>query len=109
MAAGSLGGALAELPELRRPLPLPYALGLVVLFGEAGDGRFGRAGARWIARFALERPTVDVRAIHTAVVALQLVQHDAVAARRSLAALCCEHDLRAGATLLLPGDRRRPE
>lgn len=60
---GDLAGALSELDALPRPVTPLYALGLVVLLGEARDPRHGRWAARWAGRLALEQATVDLAAL----------------------------------------------
>lgn len=101
MRAGNLAGALAELPELAHPLGLEDALGLVVLLGEHGDRRFGRAGARWVGRFALERPTVQLPALHQVLWALHRLERDPAAARGALAGVASAHGLARARTLLV--------
>ena len=67
--------------ELAR-LSLPDALALCLLIAEADPARFGRAAARWHARFVLEAKGLDV-----------------VASRRLLNALASPTDPRARATI----------
>jgi hypothetical protein len=97
--ARDLSGALVEAAELR-PLNLGYALALVVLFGEAGDPRFPRASARWLARLVLERADVQLADVRGALDALAALPHDPPCARRALAAVCAAHDVPGGARLL---------
>lgn len=99
MRSGNLAGALAEVPDLPRPLAMHHALGLVVLFGEAGDPRFPRASARWLGRFSLERASVDLEAMHAATDALLAIDGDARHARRVLADVAAAHGLAAPALI----------
>lgn len=99
---GSLARALTEVPDLHPPLSLPYALGLVVLFGEAQDPRFPRAAAKWVGRFALEQPTVELPALRTVVLALAALADDSAQARRTLADVAERHHLPSSRALLVP-------
>lgn len=96
----SLPMALTELPDLHRPLSLEFALGLTVLYGENQHPRFGRAAARWVARFILERETVELEDLGPVVAALRLLPDDGLSARAALAELVGEHGLDGAARML---------
>jgi hypothetical protein len=84
---------MAEATQMR-PLGLEYALALTVLLAESRDPRFPRAAARWIARFALECPRVDMRDIEAAVAAFARLPRCPHEARQLLAELGRRHGLR---------------
>lgn len=105
--SGDLAGALAEVYDFPQPLSLDYALGLVVLFGEHDDPRFGRAAAKWTGRFALEHASVDLAVVRSVALALSSLSGGSTAARAALSTATEQHGLRAAGRLLLP-DRRQP-
>jgi hypothetical protein len=88
-----VASAMAEAAQMR-PLGLEYALALTVLLAEARDPRFSRAAARWIARFAIECPLVDIHDIEAAVIAFARLPHRSREARELLAELGRRHGLR---------------
>ena len=74
-----------------RPLAARYALGLVVLLGEAGDARHGRWAARWAAQVTLADPGVDLSALAELVRALAAAPRLGTAGREAIAALAERH------------------
>lgn len=90
--------AAAELPHV----DLVDALAVCLLMGAQGDGRYDRAATRWLARFALERQSVTLADVRTAVAALNALPRDPAAARRTLAALCDAHGLARAAQVCVP-------
>ena len=88
--------AAAELPQVE----LADALHICLIMSERDDERFARAAARWLARFALERPQVGLEDLRRGVIALRALPQEPSGARRALAGLCAEHGLTAAARLL---------
>lgn len=88
---GDLTAALSELGELPRPLAPRYALGLVVLLGEAGDARHGRWAARWAAQVTLSDPGVDLAALAELVRALAAAPRFGMASREAVVAVAERH------------------
>ena len=102
--------ALSELGELPRPLASRYALGLVVLLGEAEDPRHARWAARWAAHVTLADAQVDLAALAELVRTLAAAPHLGKAGREAVAALAERHGVRDVSGLLIgpesDGDRR---
>jgi hypothetical protein len=108
---GDLTMALSELGELPRPLAPRYALGLVVLLGEAEDPRHGRWAARWAAHVTLADAQVDLGALAELVRTLAGAPRlGKEAGREAVAALAERHGVRDASGLLIgpesDGDRR---
>ena len=91
--------AAAELPQVE----LVDALQICLIMSAHGDERFDRAASRWLARFTLERPEVDLEDLRRGVHALRALPHDPPRARHALAGLCAEHGLVAAERLLAAG------
>lgn len=88
--------AAAELPRV----DLVDALHICLLMGAEDDERYARAAARWLARFALERPRVGLEDLRLGLRALQSLPHDPEAGRRALAGLCAAHGLTGAQRML---------
>ena len=99
---GDLSAALSELGELPRPLVPRYALGLVVLLGEAGDARHGRWAARWAAQVTLADPGVDLAALAELVRVLAAAPRLGIAGREAVAAVAERHGVGDVSGLLIP-------
>src|SRR5437870_814074 len=87
LATGNLAvvrAAAAELPAV----DLADALAICLLMSARDDEHFERAAVRWLARLALERPTVGLGDLRDALVAFEAMPYNAAAARRTLAAIC---------------------
>lgn len=89
---GDLLTAWASAQELRQ-LSLEDALALVILMARDQDEAFDRASAKWLARLALERPTVHLDNLHHGVHALETIPRDTSAGRTQLSELCDRHDI----------------
>ncbi len=98
---GDLSTALSELGELPRPLAPRYALGLVVLLGEAEDPRHGRWAARWAAHVTLADAQVDLAALAELVRTLAAAPRLGRAGREAVAALAERHGVRDVSGLLI--------
>jgi hypothetical protein len=98
---GDLSTALSELGELPRPLAARYALGLVVLLGEAEDPRHGRWAARWAAHVTLADAQVDLGALAELVRTLAAAPRLGRAGREAVAALAERHGVRDVSGLLI--------
>ena len=88
--------AAAELPRV----DLVDALAICVLMGAQHDERFDRAATKWLARLALERPTIGLDELRRGLHALDALPHNPAAARGELIALCSRHGLPDAARLL---------
>jgi len=88
--------AAAELPQV----DLVDALAICVLMGAHEDDRFDRAATKWLARLALERPTISLDDLRRGLYALDALPHNPGAARGELIALCSRHGLPDAARLL---------
>ena len=82
--------AAAELPRV----DLDDALAICLLIERQDGERYERAVVRWLARMALEVPTVGIEDLREALVAFQALPHNPAAAREALAAVCDRHGLR---------------
>jgi hypothetical protein len=98
---GDLCAALAEVPELPQPLPLGWALALVVLLDDASDPRYPRWAARWAGRIAVERDTVDLSALAELVRLLNHGRELDAEGRRRLVELAERHGAVGVQSLLL--------
>ena len=81
--------AAAELAQIG----LADALAICLVMSEHDDEPFERAAARWLARFVVERPAVELPDLREALVALEALPYNPVAARHGLADLCARHGL----------------
>lgn len=88
--------AAAELPRV----DLVDALAICVLMGAQQDDRFDRAATKWLARLAIERPTLGLDELRRGLHALDALPHSPAAARSELIALCSRHGLPDAARLL---------
>ena len=99
LARGDLAGvraAAAELPHVN----LTDALAVCLLMSKDDDVLYERAATKWLARLALERPTVGLDDLSQALHALQALPANPLAAKAVLAGVCCQHDLPDAARLL---------
>ena len=99
LARGDLAGvraAAAELPHIN----LTDALAICLLMGKHNDVFYERAATKWLARLALERPTVGLNDISQALQALEVLPDNPTAAKAALAAICRRHDVPGAAQLL---------
>lgn len=99
LGAGNLllvRAAAAELPRV----DLVDALAICVLMGAQGDDRFDRAATKWLARLALERPSISLDDLRGGLHALDALPHNPNAARRELISLCSRHGLPDAARIL---------
>ncbi|HEX4109401.1 MAG TPA: hypothetical protein VHX88_14790 [Solirubrobacteraceae bacterium] len=81
--------AAAELPRI----DLADALEILLLIGAADQPTYDRAATRWLARFALERPSARLDDLRRGLYALEALPYNPQGARSGLRALCREHDL----------------
>ena len=88
--------AAAELPRV----DLVDALAICVLMGAQGDERFERAATKWLARLALEHPSIALEELRRGLNALDALPHNPAAARGELVALCRRHGLPEAARAL---------
>jgi hypothetical protein len=82
--------AALELPQVG----LDDALAVVLLMSKQDGERYDRAATRWLARFALERPTVELEDLQVGLVALEALPHNAEVAKQTLGQLCERHGVR---------------
>jgi hypothetical protein len=88
--------AAAELPRV----DLVDALAICVLMGAQQDERFDRAATKWLARLAIERPSIGLDDLRCGMHALDALPHNPGAARGELIALCSRHGLSDAARVL---------
>ncbi len=81
--------AAAELPRV----DLHDALAICLLIERQDGERYERAVVRWLARLAVEVPTVGIEDLREGLVAFEALPHNPAAARESLAVLCDRHGL----------------
>lgn len=79
--------AAKELPAV----PLNDALTILLALQRADDDSYERAGVRWVARLALEKPAVSFDDLRLAADAVEALP--ATYARRDLAEICRRHGL----------------
>ena len=87
LATGNLAlvrAAAAELPAV----DLADALAICLLMSARDDDRFERAGVRWLARLALERPGIGLGELRDGLVAFEAMPYNPAAARGTLAEMC---------------------
>lgn len=92
LARGSLPQILDAAQELPR-IELDDALQICVLM--QGHEQADRAAARWLARLALECPTVRLEDLRAGLAAFDAYPYNADGARRALDELCRLHSTRA--------------
>ena len=91
LATGNLHlvhAAAAELPQIG----LADALAIALLYGDE-DPRAERAAVRWLARFALESPSVRIEDLRAGLLAFEALPHNPDGARALLGDLCATHGL----------------
>ncbi len=101
LARGDLAGvraAAAELPHIN----LADALAICLLMGQQDDARFERAATKWLARLALERPTIGLDELGQALLAMEVLPDNPGAAKATLAGICRAHGLEDAVRLLIP-------
>jgi hypothetical protein len=99
LRAGNLNqvhAAALELPQV----DLVDALAIVLLMSSDDDERYDRAATRWLARFALERPSARLDDLRLGLHALEALPYNGPAARATISRLCEAHGLRRVADLL---------
>jgi hypothetical protein len=99
LRAGNLNqvhAAALELPQV----DLVDALAIVLLMSSDDDERYDRAATRWLARFALERPSARLDDLRLGLHALEALPYNGPAARETISRLCEAHGLRRVADLL---------
>ena len=101
LARGDLAGvraAAAELPHVN----LADALSVCLLMSRRDDPSYERAATRWLARFALERPTVGLDDLERALLAMEALPDNPRAAMTELATVCAANDLPDAARAIAP-------
>ncbi len=107
LRGGNIAQAHAAALELPR-IDLVDALSIVLLMSAQDDERYDRAATRWLARFALERPSARLEDLQLALHALEALPYNEQAARQTIRGLCEAHGLRRAAEALGgPGGRVR--
>ena len=81
--------AAAELPRV----DLADALAICLIMGAQDDRRYERAAIRWLARLVLERPTIGLDDLRTALAALQALPYDHEGGKQVLREVCRAHRL----------------
>jgi hypothetical protein len=99
LARGDLAGVRAAAAELPR-LELADALAVCLLMGQRDDPAYERAATKWLARLALERPTIGLEELGRALLAMEVLPDNPAAAKSVLRGVCREHGLAAAAELL---------
>lgn len=84
LARGDLSGVRAAAVELERRVNLADALGIVLLMAAKRDPAYERAAAKWLVRFARERPQVGLDELKTALDALLLLRDGRTQAHHAL-------------------------
>src|SRR5829696_4043646 len=90
---GDLAGVRAAAAELGHRINLVDALSIVLVMAERGDERYERAGVRWLARLAYERPAVLLDDLRLGLSALEALPRDPAPAKLQLGELCQRHRL----------------
>jgi hypothetical protein len=91
----------AAAAELGHAVNLVDALAVVLLMAVRDDDAFDRAATKWLARLALERPTIGLDDLRHGMHALDALPHNPRAARGELVALCRRHGLPEAARVLV--------
>jgi hypothetical protein len=94
LARGSLHQILAAAAELPH-IALDDALAICEAM--QGHEQADRAAVRWLARLALERPTVRLDDLRAGLAAFEAFPYNPDGARQALHQLCRRHGVRAGA------------
>ena len=81
--------AALELPRV----DLHDALAICLLIQREEGERYERAVVRWLARLAVEVPTVGIADLREALVAFEALPHNPAGAHEALAGLCDRHGL----------------
>jgi hypothetical protein len=76
--------AALELPAV----DLGDALSICLLMSADADERYERAAVRWLARLALERPSLGLGELREGLVAFEALPHNPAGAREALGELC---------------------
>jgi hypothetical protein len=90
LQSGSLTLAMGAAAELGGHLDLEDALGLTLLLAGHEPSRFSRAAARWIGRYCVEQPRVELAAAQLLLSLLAALPVQPTAAARGLEALFME-------------------
>jgi hypothetical protein len=93
LALGRLSMVHAAAAELPR-VGLDDALAITLLIEEQDRGRYDRAVVRWLARFALEVPTVRIEDLRRGLVAFEALPENPEGARQALRELGAAHGVR---------------
>lgn len=72
---------------------LADALAICLVMSAQDDEPFERAAARWLARFVVERPEVELPDLRKALLALEALPYNPAAAKHTLAEVCDRHRL----------------
>ncbi len=99
LRTGNLSLVQAAALDLPR-VDLADALAILLLMSRADDARFDRAATRWLARFALERPSAGLKDLRLALHALEALPYSPAAAKQTIRTLCEQHGLRGAARVL---------
>ncbi len=99
LRAGNLNQVHATALELPQ-IDLVDALAIVLLMSSEDDERYDRAATRWLARFALERPSARLEDLQLGLHALEALPYNEDAARQTIRQLCEMHGLRRVADAL---------
>ncbi|GAC1435355.1 MAG: hypothetical protein NVSMB51_04630 [Solirubrobacteraceae bacterium] len=92
LRTGNLALVQAAALELAS-VDLADALSILLLMSARDDDRYDRAATRWIARFALERPSARLEDLQLGLTALEALPYSAGAARQTIRSLCERHGL----------------
>lgn len=104
---GDLATAIGEASEIPR-LNLGDALAIVLLMAAQNYRAFDRAGAKWVARLALEHG-LSLEELRVALAAVTALPHHPEHARACLVDVCARHELPPVIGLPHPrAPRRRP-
>jgi hypothetical protein len=88
---GDLAGIRAAAAELGHQVNLGDALSILVVMAEQADRQYDRAGVRWLARLAYERPAVRLEDLRLGLTALEALPDNPTAAKEQLGDLCRRH------------------
>ncbi len=104
LARGDLAGVRAAAADMP-PLKLVDALAVCLLMAEQDVNRYERAATKWLARLALEKPSVGLDVLHEALLAMEVLPDNPIAARQVLARVCAEHGLPDAVAVLAAAPR----
>lgn len=88
-----MSGVRAAAAELGHQVSLVDALSIVLVMAANEERGYDRAGAKWLARLALERPAVRLDDLRLALTALEALPHSPAPAKQELAEVCARHGL----------------